>query len=141
MKIIVQKIAKIVPSDIQKAILYYTVISALNNLNLTRKQLELLAFTSVRGTITSPSARKEFISMFNSSLASLENIKNKLKRVGWLVEIDRKYRVNPRVNLDFSKDIILQINLVSRNDGNSTKQEVEKSPDQQNSYESNGVGR
>lgn len=108
-------------SDMEKAIKYYSILSLLNNLSLTRKQVELLAFTSVRGTITSPSARQEFVQTFQSSLASLENTKNKLKRGGWLVEIDKKYRVNPRVNLDFSKDIVLQINLLTTNGGDNSK--------------------
>lgn len=111
MAVILQKLRKQLPSDIHKAVKYYSLLSVLNDLGLTLKQVELLAFTAVRGTITSPSARTEFVEMFGSSLASLENVKNKLKRRGWLLRIDNKYRVNPRVNLDFSRDIILQINL------------------------------
>ena len=113
MAVIVQKLRKEFEVNIEKAIKYYSILSVLNDLNLTVKQIELLAFTSVRGTITPPSARLEFVHMFDSSTASLENIKNKLARLGWLVEIDKMYRVNPRLNLDFSKNIILQINLES----------------------------
>lgn len=128
MAVIVQRLRKTVPSNIDKAIKYYQVLSVLNNLDLTHKQVELLAFTSVRGTITSPSARKEFVEIFDSSLASLENIKRKLKKKGWLVEVDRRYHVNPKANLDFSKDILLQINLISVTDGPEDKTEVD-SPD------------
>jgi hypothetical protein len=125
-KLIVQKLQRKLPSNIEKAIMYYTILSVVNNLKLTDKQVELLAFTSVRGTITSPSARSEFVEMFDSSLQSLENIKNKLKRKGWLVEVDKKYRVNPRVNLDFTRDIVLQINLVLHYDETNTARETEK---------------
>jgi hypothetical protein len=125
-KLIVQKLQRKLPSNIEKAIMYYSILSVVNNLKLTVKQVELLAFTSVRGTITSPSARSEFVEMFDSSLQSLENIKNKLKRKGWLVEVDKKYRVNPRVNLDFTRDIVLQINLVLRYDETNTARETEK---------------
>lgn len=111
MAVIVQRLEKRLPSDIHRAVKYYSILSVLNDLELTDKQVELLAFTSIRGTITSPSARKEFVEMFDSSLPSLENIKGKLVRRGWLTKIEGKYRVNPRVNLDFTKDIILQINL------------------------------
>lgn len=126
MKVIVQKLQKKLPSNIEKAIRYYSILSVVDNLKLTHKQVELLAFTSVRGTITSPSARREFVEMFDSSLQSLENIKNKLKRRGWLVEVDKKYRVNPRVNLDFSRDIFLQINLLT-DDGVNTPGEIKGS--------------
>lgn len=110
---ILQKLEKKFTSDIQRAIKYYTILSVLNNLGLSIKQIELIAFTAIKGTITSPAARKEFIELFNSSLASLENIKGKLVKRGWLVKVDHKYRINPRVNLDFSKDIVLQINLLT----------------------------
>jgi hypothetical protein len=113
MKVIVQKIKREVASDVEKAIKYYSVLLALNGVKLPQKQLYLLAFTAAKGSITSPAARKEFIEMFNSSLASLENMKQELVKAGFLVQIDMKYRVNPRLALDFSKDILLQINLIA----------------------------
>lgn len=112
MKVIVQKIRREVASDVEKAIRYYSVLLALNNVKLPQKQLYLLAFTAARGSITSPAARKEFVEMFDSSLASLENMKQELVKAGFLVQIDMKYRVNPKIALDFSKDVMLQINLV-----------------------------
>lgn len=111
MKVIVQKIQKKVDSDIEKAIKFYSVIFALNNIKLPQKQLYLLAFTAARGSITSPAARGEFIKIFGSSLASLENMKQELVKSGLLVKIDKKYKVNPQIALDFSRDILLQINL------------------------------
>jgi hypothetical protein len=112
MKIVVQKIRKEVASEVEKAIKYYSVLLALNAVKLPQKQLYLLAFTAARGSITSPAARKEFVETFNSSLASLENMKQELVKSGFLVQIDMKYRVNPKLALDFSKDIMLQINLM-----------------------------
>lgn len=110
MKVIVQTVEFRTP-DVEKAIKYYSVMFALNNIRLPQKQLYLLAFTAARGSITSPAARKEFVDMFNSSLASLENMKQELVKAGLLVQIDMKYRVNPSIALDFSKDIVLKINL------------------------------
>lgn len=112
MKVIVQKIRREVASDVEKAIKYYSVLLALNQVKLPQKQLYLLAFTAARGSITSPWARKEFVGMFDSSLASLENMKQELVKAGFLVQTDMKYRVNPKIAMDFSKDIQLQINLV-----------------------------
>lgn len=112
MKVIVQRLERKVASDVEKAIKYYSVLLALNGVKLPQKQLYLLAFTAARGSITSPAARKEFVDTFNSSLASLENMKQELVKAGFLVQTDMKYRVNPSLALDFSKDIVLQINLV-----------------------------
>lgn len=111
MAVIVQKMKKVFNSDLQRAIKYYSLLCALNNLKLSPKQIELLSFIAVKGGIASPTARQEFVAMFDSSLASMENIKHKLVKKGWLVEIDRKYKVNPKIGLDFSKDIVLQISL------------------------------
>lgn len=116
MKVIVQKIHKAVESDVEKAIKFYSVLFALNNIKLPYKQLCLLAFTAAKGSITSPSARKEFVETFDSSLASLENMKQELVKSGLLVQIDRKYKVSPLLALDFSKDIMLQINLKGKNE-------------------------
>jgi hypothetical protein len=89
-KVIVQTLERKVTSDVEKAIRYYSVLLALNDVKLPQKQLYLLAFTAARGSITSPAARKEFVEMFNSSLASLENMKQELVKMGFLVQIDMK---------------------------------------------------
>lgn len=116
MGVIVQKIEKELPSDLDRAIKYFKLLLLMNDLKLPPKHIELLAFAAVRGTITSPAARAEFVELFDSSLASLENIKGKLAKSGWLVEIDKKYRVNPDLGLDFSKDIVVQVKLLTRKD-------------------------
>ena len=113
MNVIVQKLGKKVTSDVEKAIKYYSVLLALNGVKIPQKQLYLLAFTAARGSITSPAARREFIEMFDSSLASLENMKQKLVKAEFLVQVEMKYRLNPALALDFSKDIVLQINLTA----------------------------
>lgn len=114
---IVQKLKKNFSSDIQRAITYYSILSVLNNLHLTKRQIELIAFTSIRGSITSPAARDEFVDMFDSSKAHLANTKGILTRKGWLVKTEGKYRVNPRIHLDFSKDICLEIKLSTEDYG------------------------
>jgi hypothetical protein len=139
MAVIVQKLRKTVDTDIEKAIKYYSILSIVNGLQLTQKQVELLAFTSVRGTITTPSARNEFVRLFRTTLSYLENVKNQLKKRGWMIEVDRKYRVNPGVALDFSKDIILQINMLTKDAGENITQEVEVGDDHQNSHQNAAV--
>lgn len=134
MSVIVQKLRKTVDDDIEKAIKYYSILSIVNGLQLTQKQVELLAFTSVRGTITTPSARVEFVRRFGTTPSYLENVKHKLKKMGWMVEIDNKYRVNPKVSLDFSKDIILQINMLTKDAGDNIAEEVEVGHDNQDGY-------
>lgn len=116
MGVIVQRLEKRLEGDLPKAIMYFSILSTLNKLKLTERDIEVLAFTSIKGTITSPAARKEFVEIFDSSKASLENIKGKLVKLGWIVKIDNKYKIHPNLHIDFSKDIILQLKLI----GNET---------------------
>jgi hypothetical protein len=109
---ILQKI-KINKEDIlEKAIKYYSVFFKINDVPITKKEIELLAFTAIKGGITSISAREEFVKRFDSSLASLENIKGKLVQKKFIIKKDKKLKINPLINLDFTKRIVLQIDLV-----------------------------
>lgn len=115
MEAVIRKIKRDLPSDIEKGIKYYSILSIMSDMKLRKKELELLAFVSVKGNITHPSLRAEFIRIFDSSSQSLENTKSRLRKKKWLVNIDGKCKVNPRVNLDLTKDVILQINIVNEN--------------------------
>lgn len=115
-KVVVQKLMKKVKDETEVAIIYYRLISALNNLKLSAKQIELLAFTAVRGTITPLKARKEFVKLFNSSINSVENLKGKLVKRGLLVKEGGLYKVRKELALDFSGEIWLQLKLMQKDD-------------------------
>jgi hypothetical protein len=108
---IVQKLNREIKGKIELAIRYYAILSALNNLRLTPKQLELLAFTAFRGTITPQPAREEFAQMFNSSADSVENLKGQLVKKGLLIKQNGMYKVRPEIDLGFDQDVVLQIKL------------------------------
>ena len=110
-EVVAQKLMREVRTEIDKGIKYYSLLSALNGLNLSERQIQLLAFTAVRGTITPLAARKEFVSMFKSSLNSVENIKGVLVAKGLIVKIGGMHKVLPGIDLDFSKDLSLRIDI------------------------------
>jgi hypothetical protein len=116
-QVVAQKLMKEVKNDIERGIKYYALLSALNNLNLSERQIQLLAFTAVRGTITPLPARKEFVKMFNSSLNSVENIKGILVDKGLIVKKGGMYKVLDTIDLDFSQEMVLQIKLKIKNEG------------------------
>lgn len=108
----IQKIVREESEVIDIAIKYYSIMSILHNLNLPVRQIQLLAFTAIRGTITPLPAREEFVKMFSSSLASVENMKGKLYKQGLLVVANDMYRVNPVILPDFSQEVfIFQIKI------------------------------
>jgi hypothetical protein len=112
--VVLQKLQKGYSRKLDVAIAYYKLLSTLNNLNLQAKEIELLAFTAIRGTITPVSARLEFINLFGSSKASLENIKCRLVKKKLLYKHGEMYRVVPEIAPDFSRNIVMQINLTSK---------------------------
>lgn len=110
-KIIVQKLKKAVDTDMQLAEKYYSVLSVVNNLRLTEREIQLIAFTAIKGNITYANVREEFCNTYNSTSPSINNIISKLKKVGIFIKENGKVKVNPVIVLDFKNDLILNIKL------------------------------
>lgn len=112
MDIIAQKFKRPFNSKLSKAIAFYSVISAFNSLNLTKKQVELLAYTHIRGTISSLSAKKDFVNTFGSSIDSINNMISKLykKKLLYKVGDTGKIKVAPIFSkMDFENPEIVVI--------------------------------
>lgn len=125
MSLRVQKITKIYPDSLAVAIKYYSIICILNDIFITEREIQLLAFTCIVGTISYKTAKEEFAETFGSSVASVNNMISKLKSLGLLVKQQGKYRINPKISLDFEKvDIGLVVTLKKSHvpaPGNNTK--------------------
>jgi hypothetical protein len=112
-KIIVQRLKKDVSTDMDLAMKYYSILSAINNLNLTEREIQLVSFTAIKGNITYANVREEFCKTYNSTSPSINNIISKLKKVGIFIKENGKVKVNPVINsIDFKKDLTLEIKLV-----------------------------
>jgi len=90
---------------------YYKLLSAISNTGLTDREIQLIAFTAVRGNISYSTNREEFIKMYDSSSPTINNIISKLKKLGLLVKDGTKVKVNPTYLMDFSKDLSIVIQL------------------------------
>ena len=51
-KIVVQRLKKIIDSEMELATKYYSILSAINNLHLTEREIQLISFTAIQGNIT-----------------------------------------------------------------------------------------
>lgn len=111
-KIIVQKLKLEIENKFKSAEKYYSILSAINNLELTKREIQLVAYTSIKGNITYANVREEFCKMYNSTSPTINNIISKLKRLGIFVKENGKVKINPIIVLDFTKDITLEIKLV-----------------------------
>ena len=91
---------------------YYSILSAVNNLKLTQREIQLVAFTAIRGNISYANIRKDFCEKYNSTSPSINNLISKLKKLNILIKDGTKVKVNPVIVLDFNKDITLEIKLI-----------------------------
>ena len=109
---IVQSLKKDVSTDFQLAEKYYSILFTINNLHLTEREIQLIAFTAIKGNITYANVREEFCKTYNSTSPTINNIVSKLKRLGIFVKENGKVKINPKIIIDFKKDLMLNIKLV-----------------------------
>ena len=109
---IVQSLKKVIDTDIQLAEKYYSVLFTINNIHLTEREIQLIAFTAVKGNITYANVREEFCKTYNSTSPTINNIVSKLKRLDIFIKENGKVKINPKICIDFKKDLMLNIKLV-----------------------------
>ena len=109
---IVQSLKKDVSTDFQLAEKYYNILFTINNLHLTEREIQLIAFTAIKGNITYANVREEFCKTYNSTSPTINNIVSKLKRLGIFIKENGKVKVNPKIIIDFKKDLMLNIKLI-----------------------------
>lgn len=108
---ILQKLAPKTSDEYSSAEIYYNVLSALNKLSLTEREIQLIAFTAIKGNISTANVRQEFCERYDSTIPTISNIISKLKKQNIFIKEKGKVRVNPLIVLDFTKPITLQILL------------------------------
>lgn len=111
-KIVVQRLKKKIDSEMELATKYYSILSAINNLHLTEREIQLISFTAIKGNITYANVREEFCKTYNSTSPTINNIISKLKKIGVFIKENGKVKVNPVIVIDFKKDLTLDIKLV-----------------------------
>lgn len=111
-KTIVQKLKRAEDNIYSLAEKYYTILSAINNLHLTTREIQLIAFTAVKGNISYANNRKEFCEIYKTTSPTINNIISKLKKISVLVKDGSKVKVNNVILLDFNNDVTLEIKLI-----------------------------
>jgi hypothetical protein len=111
-KIVIQKLQKSLDDEYAIAQQYYSILSAINNLGLTKREIELVAFTAVKGTISYANTRTQFCEMYNTTTATINNIVSKLKKLGIFIKESGKVRVNPIIVVDFKKNLNLVVKIL-----------------------------
>lgn len=114
---VAQKLSKVVEDKYIIAEKYYNILSAINDMKLTQREVQLIAFTAIKGNMSYTVNREEFCKKYNTSSPTINNIISKLKRMGILIKDRGKIKVNPLILLNFNLEtIILQVSLKQRID-------------------------
>lgn len=111
MATILQRLKKVDEDVLLRAERYYAILSIVNDLQLTKRELQLIAFTAIKGNISYAEFRNEFCSKYNSSSPTINNMISKLKKSNILVKDNNKIKVNSVIQLDFNKPLQLEIKL------------------------------
>jgi len=110
-KIIIQRLKKDVDDNFILAEKYYSILSAINSLGLTQREIQLVSFTAIKGNITYANVREEFCKRYNTTSPTINNIISKLKKLGIFIKEGGKVKINPILVIDFDKNLILEIKL------------------------------
>ena len=108
---ILQKLKKEEIDEYGIAEKYYSILSAINNLHLTEREIQLVAFTAIKGNITYANVREEFCKKHATTSPTINNIISKLKKLGIFIKEDGKVKVNPRIVINFKQPITLRVDL------------------------------
>ena len=109
---IVQKLKKESGDKYHSAERYYEILSSLNSLDLTRREIQLVAFAAIHGNISYAHIKSEFCSKYETSIQTIYNIVSKLTKLKVLVKDRGKIKVNPLIVLNFEDTIKLEITLL-----------------------------
>lgn len=106
------KISKSYDSLFEIARKYYSIVFDLGNIKVTTSELDLIAFSAVNGTISTPPVRDEFIKEFKVPKGSVYNMVSKLQKMKIFVkDTDNKVRVNKQILPDFNNELLLTITI------------------------------
>ena len=107
-----QKLKKEEEDSFSLAEKYYSLLSAINDMKLTTREIQLIAYAAVRGNMSYANIRKDFCERYGTTNPSINNIVSRLKRIGILVKDASKVKVNPMILLNFENDVTLEVKLI-----------------------------
>lgn len=100
----------------QLAFKYYGLLSVLNSLSLTERELQLVAFTAVKGNISYANVRDEFCRRYNTTSPTINNMISKMKKLNVFTKENGKIKVNPVLVINFENNLKIEIKLLHGDD-------------------------
>ena len=110
-RITYQKLGKKCGDKLSLAQGYYNVLSAFNNLSLTEREVQLVAFAAVNGNMTDKDIKEEFYKKYKTTAPTVNNIVSRLKKKGVIVKRGGKIVVEPAISINFDNDVLLEMRI------------------------------
>lgn len=110
-KIVFQRIRRRVKDKYELAEKYYSLLATVNDIALTKREIQLTAFTAIHGSISYVNNRQQFVKNYKTSEATIANLICNLKKLNIMIKEGGKIKVNPNIVLDFNNPLKLEINL------------------------------
>ena len=110
-KTLIQKIGLKEKDSLSIANKYYSLLSAISDIKLTEREVQLVAFTAIRGNISYSNNREDFCTLYKSSPPTINNMISKLKKLKLLTKDGGKIKVAPRFLIDFESNLSILINI------------------------------
>jgi hypothetical protein len=110
--IIFQRLRHSVDDEFELAEKYYSLLSVVNDLGLTRRELQLVSFMAIKGSISYSKLKDDFCEKYGTTVPTFNNLVCKLNKMKVLVRDKKRARVNPGIVIDFEKPLKLEINLI-----------------------------
>ena len=108
---VVQKLKKASEDRYQLAERYYDIVSSLNSLNLTKREVQLVAHAVIHGNISYTYIKDEFCTKHTTSVQTIYNIVSKLMKLKVFIKDNGKIKVNPVIALKFDDGVRMEITL------------------------------
>jgi len=110
-KIIFQRIRRRVVDKYELAEKYYSLLATVNDISLTKREIQLIAFIAIHGSISYVNNRQQFVTKYKTSEATINNLICNLKKLNIIIKEGGKIKINPNILLDFNNTLKLEINL------------------------------
>ena len=107
-----QKLQKMVSTELEVAQKYYQILSVLNDLKLSEGDIQLIAYVAIKGNLSDEGVREEFCKEYSTSNATINNMVYRLKKKHIFQKEGSKIFVNPVLtSLSFKEEVTLLIKL------------------------------
>lgn len=112
MEITTLRVKKEYNEDVDLAVKFYNIISVLNDFKWSLMECRIMAYTAMKGDISSGGRVKSFCNVFKTTAGSLSNSVSVLFKQRFLIKLDGKTKVNDGLYFNVNTDIIFQLKML-----------------------------